>query len=82
MLGAAHVLAMDAKNLLDVVDKVRMRYPQVDEMIRNNRVEDKSTPPSAGADAKDGAVSCPPSTSEVAPHYGLPKKMPEHITAS
>lgn len=28
MLGAAHVLAMDSKNLLDVVDTIRIRYPQ------------------------------------------------------
>lgn len=27
MLAAAHVLAMDAKNLLDVVDAIRSRYP-------------------------------------------------------
>ncbi|XP_049879797.1 focal adhesion kinase 1 isoform X3 [Pectinophora gossypiella] len=30
MLAAAHVLAMDAKNLLDVVDCIRQRYPTVD----------------------------------------------------
>ncbi|XP_041980788.1 focal adhesion kinase 1 isoform X2 [Aricia agestis] len=30
MLAAAHVLAMDAKNLLDVVDCIRERYPHVD----------------------------------------------------
>ncbi|CAG9124927.1 unnamed protein product [Plutella xylostella] len=30
MLAAAHVLAMDAKNLLDVVDSIRTRYPDVD----------------------------------------------------
>lgn len=30
MLAAAHVLAMDAKNLLDVVDCIRERYPTVD----------------------------------------------------
>lgn len=29
MLGAAHVLAMDSKNLLDVVDAIRIRYPQI-----------------------------------------------------
>lgn len=29
MLSAAHVLAMDAKNLLDVVDSVRIRYPEL-----------------------------------------------------
>lgn len=30
MLAAAHVLAMDAKNLLDVVDCIRERHPDVD----------------------------------------------------
>lgn len=29
MLGAAHVLAMDSKNLLDVVDAIRVRYPHI-----------------------------------------------------
>lgn len=33
MLSAAHVLAMDAKNLLDVVDSIRIRYPEVDSLI-------------------------------------------------
>lgn len=30
MLAAAHILAMDAKNLLDVVDCIRERHPEVD----------------------------------------------------
>ncbi|XP_039765188.1 focal adhesion kinase 1 isoform X2 [Pararge aegeria] len=30
MLAAAHVLAMDAKNLLDVVDSIRERHPHID----------------------------------------------------
>ncbi|XP_045505346.1 focal adhesion kinase 1 isoform X2 [Colias croceus] len=30
MLAAAHVLAMDAKNLLDVVDCIRERHPHID----------------------------------------------------
>lgn len=29
MLSAAHVLAMDAKNLLDVVDSIRIRFPNL-----------------------------------------------------
>lgn len=29
MLSAAHILAMNAKNLLDVVDHVRIKHPQV-----------------------------------------------------
>lgn len=37
MLSAAHVLAMDAKHLLDVVDGIRMRHPEVEEFIANGR---------------------------------------------
>ena len=33
MLSSAHVLAMDAKNLLDVIDKIRMNYRHVNEHI-------------------------------------------------
>ncbi|KAK9873715.1 hypothetical protein WA026_002071 [Henosepilachna vigintioctopunctata] len=33
MLGAAHVLAMDSKNLLDVVDAIRIRYPHINENV-------------------------------------------------
>lgn len=29
MLSAAHILAMDTKNLLDVCDSIRIRYPNV-----------------------------------------------------
>ena len=34
MLSSAHVLAMDAKNLLDVVDSVRVKYPHINRHIR------------------------------------------------
>ena len=30
MLSSAHVLAMDAKNLLDVLDSIRLNFPLVD----------------------------------------------------
>ncbi|XP_060821683.1 focal adhesion kinase 1 isoform X5 [Bombus pascuorum] len=33
MLSAAHILAMDAKNLLDVIDSIRIRYPYVEGQI-------------------------------------------------
>ncbi|XP_019888475.2 focal adhesion kinase 1 isoform X3 [Ooceraea biroi] len=33
MLSAAHILAMNAKNLLDVIDSIRIRYPYVDSQI-------------------------------------------------
>ena len=33
MLSAAHILAMDAKNLLDVIDSIRIRHPEVNNFI-------------------------------------------------
>lgn len=33
MLSAAHALAIDAKNLLDVVDAIRVRFPQIQARI-------------------------------------------------
>ena len=44
MLGAAHVLAMDSKNLLDVVDAIRIRYPHIKPY---NVINDKLNPQSA-----------------------------------
>lgn len=38
MLSAAHVLAMDAKNLLDAVDSIRIRFPDVDRIISNGGI--------------------------------------------
>lgn len=74
MLSAAHVLAMDAKNLLDVVDSVRIRYPQVDLVMRENyRVNDATNV--AGTTREENLSS--PSTSEASSHYGygLPNKL-------
>ncbi|XP_012286001.1 focal adhesion kinase 1 isoform X2 [Orussus abietinus] len=39
MLSAAHILAMDAKNLLDVIDSIRVRYPYVDNQICRRQSE-------------------------------------------
>jgi hypothetical protein len=33
MLSAAHVLAMDSKNLLDVIDSIRIKCPEVEEFL-------------------------------------------------
>ena len=33
MLSSAHVLAMNAKHLLDVIDKIRMNYHRVNELV-------------------------------------------------
>lgn len=43
MLSAAHILAMDAKNLLDVIDSIRIRYPYVNEQICQ-RIESNNEP--------------------------------------
>lgn len=40
MLSAAHILAMDAKNLLDVIDSIRIRYPYVDTQICQRQTTD------------------------------------------
>lgn len=61
MLSAAHVLAMDAKNLLDVVDTVRMRHPEVEILIkgrqRNDQEEDP--PPPAPETSSDKMSNLP-----------------------
>lgn len=46
MLSSGHILAMDAKNLLDVVDSVRMQYPEVEAMInsRSSEVAQEQSP--------------------------------------
>ncbi|XP_026332711.1 focal adhesion kinase 1 isoform X5 [Hyposmocoma kahamanoa] len=45
MLGAAHVLAMNAKNLLDVLDCIREHYPNVNwRAALNSEVFDSDTP--------------------------------------
>lgn len=43
MLSAAHVLAMDAKNLLDVIDSIRSRFPNLFSTEGSSR-SNKSTP--------------------------------------
>lgn len=46
MLSAAHVLAMNAKNLLDVVDSVRIEFPMVnDHILRGGSVAASSSSP-------------------------------------
>ncbi|KPJ04144.1 Focal adhesion kinase 1 [Papilio xuthus] len=47
MLAAAHVLAMDAKNLLDVVDCIRERHPEVDWRAALQPDNDPPHPPPA-----------------------------------
>ena len=43
MLSAAHILAMNAKNLLDVVDHVRIRHPHVNVLFSGlSRSQDSS----------------------------------------
>lgn len=38
MLSSGHVLAMDAKNLLDVVDSIRMQYPEVEALMSGQQL--------------------------------------------
>ena len=43
MLSSAHVLAMDAKHLLDVIDKIRMNYPHVNKLILGGNSQGRSS---------------------------------------
>lgn len=81
MLSAALVLAMDAKNLLDVVDSVRIRFPEIDKFIKNNKTENEISV--IDTEMTESNVPCPSSSSspEVSSSYGLPNKISEHITA-
>ena len=80
MLSSAHVIAIDAKNLLDVIDSVRIRYPEVDKMIKiNSRNGSESPPAPAPEEPRNGGGS---SGGADGSHYGVPNKITEHITAT
>jgi len=51
MLSAAHVLAMDSKNLLDVIDSIRIRCPDVEDILvkRGDVSQNKINTGAAGA---------------------------------
>ncbi|XP_053980275.1 focal adhesion kinase 1 isoform X5 [Hylaeus volcanicus] len=51
MLSAAHILAMDAKNLLDVIDSIRIRYPYVDSQICQKQ-NDNNGPQESAAEGR------------------------------
>ncbi|XP_059485924.1 focal adhesion kinase 1 isoform X2 [Neocloeon triangulifer] len=59
MLSAAHVLAMDAKNLLDVIDSIRLRFPEVNSFICSNGIcsGDPSEAASGGLQQQNAALS-------------------------
>ena len=61
MLSSAHVLAMDAKNLLDVVDTIRLNFLMVDRLVTRGRGSLQSgslTPRSrSSASASSGSAS-------------------------
>ena len=67
MLSSAHVLAMDAKNLLDVVDNIRMSYSTVDNLIlRGRSVPAHSGSPARTRSAASGSASSGSASSSAA----------------
>ena len=62
MLSSAHVLAMDAKHLLDVIDKIRMTYPHVNDHILNRGSSASSS--SSGGGTGNGRFSSYTSSSQ------------------
>lgn len=65
MLAAAHILAMDAKNLLDVVDCIRERHPHIDWRAALLPPDQPPAPP--GPPAQAG----PPAEAQVSAHTWL-----------
>ena len=51
MLSAAHILAMNAKNLLDVIDSVRMKHPNVNVLFNAAKSWEADTAAAAAAAA-------------------------------
>ena len=49
MLSAAHILAMNAKNLLDVIDSVRMKHPNVNVLFNAAKSWEADTAAAAAA---------------------------------
>jgi hypothetical protein len=41
MLSSAHILAMDTKNLLDVIDSIRARFPDVKQKVSEVEVTEQ-----------------------------------------
>lgn len=73
MLSAAHVLAMDAKNLLDVVDSIRIKYPHVNKRLcSQGAVSETET-------AADGPPTEETETASMSPKHSSPKQTsPSH----
>ncbi|XP_040170873.1 uncharacterized protein LOC120904707 isoform X3 [Anopheles arabiensis] len=57
MLSAAHVLAMDAKNLLDVVDSIRVRYPNLFPQQQQQQQPLQPSAPSSPTQRQHGAAT-------------------------
>ncbi|XP_052744986.1 focal adhesion kinase 1 isoform X2 [Bicyclus anynana] len=65
MLAAAHVLAMDAKNLLDVVDCIRERHPHIDwkSALQLDEPQTSSPPPNCqNLDSQNQVPTSQPTT--------------------
>jgi len=93
MLSSAHVLAMDAKNLLDVIDNIRLSYPIVDQLILQGRSSQASGSPArtrSSASASSGSASSSAASSlekhreglsPMNSHRGSPTVSPRHVSS-
>merc|ERR1719166_343634 len=58
MLSSAHILAMDAKNLLDVIDNIRLSYPMVDRIItRSANLASRSSVSTSGSPSASSSAA-------------------------
>lgn len=74
MLSAAHVLAMDSKNLLDVVDTIRIRHPQIDRQIfksNDSLPESDQTHEPSASDRPETDQAAYPITTSITPQTSL-----------
>ncbi|KAJ8946436.1 hypothetical protein NQ318_014423 [Aromia moschata] len=72
MLAAAHVLAMDSKNLLDVVDTIRIKYPQINKSIFKSNDSLPESDESHGSLEKHDFPKPTTETSSTYPHPSSP----------
>lgn len=78
MLSAAHVLAMDAKNLLDVVNCIRDRYPHIDwrTAIEDDTAQPITTPAPSTANQHAVPNNQPTNQNQVSNNQPMAAKSP------
>lgn len=75
MLSAAHVLAMDAKNLLDVIDSIRNRFPNLFNASEGRSSSNKSTPNNSATSSPSRKLNRPQQQQQQQPPLPPPNRI-------